>query len=78
MSSGERTVSELQALLGILRFIPIGAPSVGPRFAHDVLLGFGLFSVAVAVPFILVQRDLKRLLATDRVELKRRAVEITA
>jgi hydrogenase-4 component F len=56
------------ALYGILRFLPIAAPSVGPRFAHDVLLGFGLFSVAVAVPFILVQRDLKRLLAYSSVE----------
>jgi hydrogenase-4 component F len=56
------------ALYGILRFIPIVAPSVGPRFAHDVLLGFGLLSVAVAVPFILVQRDLKRLLAYSSVE----------
>lgn len=56
------------ALYGILRFVPVVAPSVGPRFAHDVLLGFGLFSIAVAVPFILVQRDLKRLLAYSSVE----------
>lgn len=56
------------ALYGILRFLPIAAPSVGARFTHDVLLGFGLFSVAVAVPFILVQRDLKRLLAYSSVE----------
>jgi hydrogenase-4 component F len=56
------------ALYGVLRFVPIAAPSVGPRFVHDVLLGFGLFSIAVAVPFILVQRDLKRLLAYSSVE----------
>jgi hydrogenase-4 component F len=56
------------ALYGVLRFLPVAAPSIGERFAHDVLLGFGLFSVAVAVPFILVQRDLKRLLAYSSVE----------
>jgi hydrogenase-4 component F len=56
------------ALYGILRFVPIASASVGPRFVHDLLLGFGLFSVAVAVPFILVQRDLKRLLAYSSVE----------
>jgi hydrogenase-4 component F len=56
------------ALYGMLRFVPIASASVGPRFVHDLLLGFGLFSVAVAVPFILVQRDLKRLLAYSSVE----------
>lgn len=56
------------ALYGILRFVPIASASVGPRFVHDLLLGFGLLSVAVAVPFILVQRDLKRLLAYSSVE----------
>jgi hydrogenase-4 component F len=56
------------ALYGVLRFIPVVAPTVGARFTHDVLLGFGLFSVAVVVPFIVVQRDLKRLLAYSSVE----------
>ena len=56
------------ALYGILRFVPIASASVGPHFVHNLLLGFGLFSVAVAVPFILVQRDLKRLLAYSSVE----------
>jgi hydrogenase-4 component F len=56
------------ALYGILRFVPIASASGGPHFVHNLLLGFGLFSVAVAVPFILVQRDLKRLLAYSSVE----------
>ena len=55
-------------LYGILRFYPIVTRAVTPEFATDLLLGFGLFSVVVAVPFILVQRDLKRLLAYSSVE----------
>ncbi len=56
------------ALYGILRFVAIAAPSVGPGLPKALLVGFGMLSVAVAVPFLLVQRDLKRLLAYSSVE----------
>jgi len=56
------------ALYGILRLLPIASASVGPELPHALLAGFGLVSVAIALPFILVQRDLKRLLAYSSVE----------
>ncbi|MCC6177842.1 MAG: hydrogenase 4 subunit F [Chloroflexi bacterium] len=56
------------ALYGVLRLLPIVGPSAGPDLVRNVLVGFGLLSVGVAVPFILVQRDLKRLLAYSSVE----------
>ena len=56
------------ALYGILRFHPIAVGALGPTSPSTLLLGFGLLSVAVAVPFMLVQRDLKRLLAYSSVE----------
>src|SRR5690606_12655180 len=40
----------------------------GNNFSSNLLLAFGLLSVAVSVPFIIVQRDLKRLLAYSSVE----------
>lgn len=55
-------------LYGILRVHLITIGAVGPEFSSNLLLGFGLFSVIVAVPFILVQRDFKRLLAYSSVE----------
>lgn len=55
-------------LYGVLRFHMIAAGTLGPEFSSRLLLGFGLLSVVVAVPFILVQRDLKRLLAYSSVE----------
>jgi hydrogenase-4 component F len=56
------------ALYGILRLLPIVNVSVGPDLSHNLLVGFGLLSVGVALPFMLVQRDLKRLLAYSSVE----------
>ena len=55
-------------LYGILRFHLILIRMADPAFSANLLLWFGLLSVAVAVPFILVQRDLKRLLAYHSVE----------
>src|SRR5450759_3065258 len=56
------------ALLGIIRFQTIAAAACGPAFPQEVLLVFGLISVVVATPFILAQRDLKRLLGYHSVE----------
>ena len=54
-------------LYGILR-IYIIANAVLPGQVAQYLIYFGIFSIAVSVPFLLVQRDLKRMLAFSSVE----------
>jgi len=56
------------ALYGIFRFHLLAAGALGAGFSSDMLLGFGALSIAIAVPFVLVQHDLKRLLAYSSVE----------
>jgi hydrogenase-4 component F len=56
------------ALYGILRFHTIARHACGPAFSEGLLLLFGLVSIVVATPFILVQHDLKRLLGYHSVE----------
>ncbi|MGE5577257.1 MAG: hydrogenase 4 subunit F [Syntrophothermus sp.] len=56
------------ALYGILRFHIITIKTVGPAFSSQLLLIFGLLSIGVAVPFLLLQHDFKRLLAYSSVE----------
>ena len=56
------------ALYAILRFYAIVTKAVGSEFASHLLMFFGLFSMAIAVPFILLQKDSKRLLAYSSVE----------
>lgn len=55
------------ALYGIVRIYLIMNQSVGES-ANQWLIGLGLFSVAIIVPFILVQHDYKRMLAYSSVE----------
>src|SRR5512143_1275465 len=56
------------ALFAIIRFHSIARDACGPEFSHGLLLVFGLVSVVVATPFIIVQHDLKRLLGYHSVE----------
>jgi hydrogenase-4 component F len=56
------------ALFGIIRFHIIASGACGPAFSERLLLIFGLVSVVVATPFIIVQHDLKRLLGYHSVE----------
>ncbi len=56
------------ALYAIFRFHMLTTAAVGDGFSARLLLALGLFSVVVAVPFILVQQDLKRLLAYSSME----------
>jgi hydrogenase-4 component F len=56
------------ALYMILRFHLIAVGTLGPTFSSNLLLLFGVASAVVAVPFVLVQRDLKRLLAYSSIE----------
>lgn len=55
------------ALYGILRVYLIANTTLAGS-ADKWLLGFGLFSIALMVPFILVQHDFKRMLAYSSVE----------
>lgn len=56
------------ALYALLRFYILVNKAVGGTFASTLFIIFGLASMGIAVPFILVQRDLKRLLAYSSVE----------
>ncbi len=55
------------ALYSLLRFYAIVTKTVGAAFASHLLMFFGLLAMAVAVPFVLVQKDSKRLLAYSSV-----------
>ncbi|CAI0775705.1 Hydrogenase-4 component B [Serratia fonticola] len=56
------------ALLIIIRYYIIISTTLGHDFTGTLLMVFGFLSVAVAAFFILVQRDIKRLLAYSSVE----------
>ncbi|HEX9048835.1 MAG TPA: proton-conducting transporter membrane subunit [Verrucomicrobiae bacterium] len=56
------------ALYALLRFHILAMACLGPDFSRHLLLGFGLCSMFVAAPFILVQRNLKRMLAYSSLE----------
>ena len=56
------------ALYCVLRIHLISKAALGAAFSGDLLLILGLLSVLIATPFILVQWNLKRLLAYSSVE----------
>ncbi len=56
------------AFLGILRMVQVFVGAGQQVFAQQLLVAFGLFSIAVAAVFILEQTDYKRLLAYSSVE----------
>ena len=56
------------ALVGILRFQALTQAATGSDFSSELLIAFGLLSVAVAAPFILLARDVKRMLAYSSIE----------
>ena len=56
------------ALYCILRIHLISKASLGPGFSGGLLLTLGLLSVLIAMPFILIQWNLKRLLAYSSIE----------
>jgi hydrogenase-4 component F len=56
------------AMLIIIRYYIITVKAVGADYPQTLMLVFGLMSVAVAALFIIVQRDIKRLLAYSSVE----------
>jgi len=56
------------AMYCILRIHLVSTAALGPDFSAGLLLTLGLLSVLVAVPFILIQWNLKRLLAYSSIE----------
>jgi hydrogenase-4 component F len=56
------------ALYCLLRIHLISKAALGPEFSGTLLLTLGLLSVLVATPFILIQWNLKRLLAYSSIE----------
>jgi len=56
------------AMLGIFRVFALTAPAAGPSRLRLALVLFGLFSLLVAVAFLVSQRDFKRLLAYSSIE----------
>jgi len=61
-------VSLKVALYALLRFHILTTACLGPAFSGTLLLLFGLGSMCLAAPFILVQTNLKRLLAYSSLE----------
>ncbi|ORU00656.1 Formate hydrogenlyase subunit 3/Multisubunit Na+/H+ antiporter, MnhD subunit [Anaerovibrio sp. JC8] len=56
------------AVYVLIRNIIILMPSIGIDFISGLCLFFGLFTILVAVPFVVVQRDIKRMLAYSSME----------
>jgi hydrogenase-4 component F len=56
------------AVYGLARFYVLTVRCLGPGFASNLLMLFGLLSVGVAVPFIMVQRSSRRMLAYSSIE----------
>jgi hydrogenase-4 component F len=56
------------ALYAILRFMIIINRSVGADYSGNLLIFFGLISLVISAGFILVQKDVKRLLAYSSIE----------
>lgn len=56
------------AMYALLRFDAVTSHAIGSGFSHKLLLIFGGVSVTVAAFLMIVQRDLKRLLAYSSVE----------
>jgi hydrogenase-4 component F len=56
------------AVYALLRFHILTTACLGTGFSRNLLLGFGLSSMLLAGPFILVQKNLKRMLAYSSLE----------
>jgi len=56
------------AIYAIMRFSALAAPCLGHEYIGNLLVGFGLGSVLIAAPFVLVQRNLRRLLAYSSID----------
>src|SRR5207248_1087204 len=56
------------ALYGIMRFYSLAAKCLGHQYPGNLLMIFGITSILVAAPFVLVQRNFRRLLAYSSID----------
>ena len=56
------------ALYGLIRFYILTSRSLGTEYPSHLLLLFGLLSMGISVPFILVQKNYRRLLAYHTID----------
>lgn len=56
------------AIYGIIRFHILAEKSLGHVFPGQLLAGFGVASILVAAPFVLTQRNFRRLLAYSSID----------
>ena len=56
------------ALYCLIRFYILTSRCLGPEYPRHLLLLFGLLSMGISVPFVLAQRNLRRLLAYSTID----------
>ena len=56
------------ALYGLIRFYILTSRCLGPEFPGRLLFVFGMLSMGIAVPFVLVQKNYRRLLAYSTID----------
>ena len=56
------------AIYGLVRFYVLTSRCMGAEYPGNLLLILGLFSMGIAVPFVLVQKNLRRLLAYSTID----------
>ena len=56
------------AIYSIMRFDVLAEKCLGHEFPSRLLIGFGVFSILLASPFVLVQRNFRRLLAYSSID----------
>lgn len=56
------------AIYAIMRFDVLAEKCLGHAFPSALLVGFGVFSILLAAPFVLVQRNFRRLLAYSSID----------
>ena len=56
------------AIYGLVRFYVLTSGCLGAEFPGNLLLLLGLFSMGIAVPFVLVQKNFRRMLAYSTID----------
>ncbi len=56
------------ALYGLIRFHILASRALGPEFSGGLLLLFGMLSMGISVPFVLIQKNYRRLLAYHTID----------
>jgi hydrogenase-4 component F len=56
------------AIYSIMRFDVLAEKCLGHSYPGKMLVGFGIFSIVLAAPFVLVQRNFRRLLAYSSID----------